>query len=111
ILLSLSAFAAVAQTGWEEESGEIEDARVIIEKDRKIELPKANRNYERIPPLPDDKNEGETLDYSFRQIDLSVEPAEPQIRVFTIREEPLDKFYGSYIRAGAGNYLTPYLEF
>lgn len=111
ILLSFSAFSAIAQTGWEEGTGEIEDASVIIEKDRKIELPKASRNFERVPPLPEDKNRTADLDYTFKQIDLSVEPAMPQIRVFTIREEPLDKFYGSYIRVGAGNYLTPYLEF
>lgn len=92
------------------EGGEIEDAKVIIEKDRKIELPKAPRNYEPAPPLPDKETGDGDLSYDFRELTFRAPTADPQIRVFTIKEDPLDKLYANYLKLGIGNYLTPYAE-
>ena len=94
---------------WDNNTPELDDARVVIEKDRKIELPAASRNYEKVPPLPDDSEE-KTLEYSFEDYNFSLQPLDPKIRVLTIQEEKLNKFYGNYVKAGFGNYLTPYLE-
>lgn len=92
-----------------EESGQIEDAQVIIEKDRKLELPQAVRNYEKVPPLPVPEGT-EVLTYNFQNFHLNPGVVEPRIRVFTIKEDPLEKLYGNFVKAGIGNYLTPYLE-
>ncbi|MGK7393657.1 MAG: hypothetical protein ACNS62_03755 [Candidatus Cyclobacteriaceae bacterium M3_2C_046] len=97
------------QGQWQDD-GEIEDAQVIIEKDRKIELPQINRNFERIPPLPVQGAGMDNLNYEFQNYQLKLQGEAPDIRVFTIKEDPLPKFYGNYIKAGLGNYITPYLE-
>ncbi|MFW5762137.1 MAG: hypothetical protein ACOCXH_14275 [Cyclobacteriaceae bacterium] len=107
--LLTNVFAQQENQGNWEESGQIEDARVIIEKDRKLELPQAVRNYEKVPPLPVPE-ENQTITYNFQNFHLNPGVVEPRIRVFTIKEDPLDKLYGNFVKAGIGNYLTPYLE-
>lgn len=101
-------FSSSAQE-WDNNASELDDAQVIIEKDRKIELPAANRNFEKVPPLPKDPNE-KSLEYTFEDYNFSLQPLDPKMRILTIQEEKLNKFYGNYVKAGFGNYLTPYLE-
>lgn len=108
ILLSCASFHARAQD-WEDNTAELDDARVIIEKDRKIELPAASRSFEKVPPLPN-QEQGQALQYDFQDINYSLKPLDPKMRVLTIQDEKLSKFYGNYVKAGFGNYLTPYLE-
>lgn len=109
IWMSISVAAvALAQAPWGE-GGEIEDAKVIIEKDRKIELPKAPRNFEPAPPPAEDDRGGD-IQYNFKDIVTRIPTADPQIRVFTIKEDPLDKLYANYVKLGIGNYLSPYAE-
>ncbi len=109
LLLSVISYVAYAQQQPWSEEGEIEDAEVIIEKDREIELPKANRNFERVPPLPVQKPQ---IDVSYRFVDLTPQLPDvtPQIRVLKVKEPPLPKLYGNYAKAGIANYITPYLE-
>ncbi len=94
---------------WEDNAAELDDAQVIIEKDRKIELPAASRSYEKVPPSPIEAP-GQSLQYDFQNFNYSLQPLDPKIRVLTIQDEKLKKFYGNYVKAGFGNYLTPYLE-
>ncbi len=108
IALNYIAFSTHGQD-WEENTAEIDDAQVIIEKDRKIELPAASRSYEKVPPLPGE-GAGESLEYEFQDFNYSLQPLDPKMRVLTIQDEKLKKFYGNYVKAGFGNYLTPYLE-
>lgn len=100
---------AVFGQEWDENGAEIEDARVIIEKDRKIELPTASRSYEKVPPLPSAVRE-RALEYDFKDYNYALNPLDPKIRVLTIQDEKLRKFYGNYVKVGLGNYTTPYLE-
>lgn len=104
----LAFFITARAQDWSEE-GEIEDAEVVIEKNREIELPKANRNFERIPPLPVQKPQVDVT-YSFVDITPNLEELSPGIRVLKIKDPPLPKLYGNYARIGAANYITPYLE-
>lgn len=108
LLLIFFAVQVKAQDPWGEE-GEIEDAEVVIEKEREIELPRANRNFERVPPLPVQKPQ---IDVTYRFVELSpaLSDLNPDIRVLKVKEPPLPKLYGNYIKAGAANYLTPYLS-
>ena len=108
IALNYLAFNVHGQD-WEENAAEIDDAQVIIEKDRKIELPAASRSYEKVPPLPGE-GRSESLNYEFQDFNYSLQPLDPKMRVLTIQDEKLKKFYGNYVKAGFGNYLTPYLE-
>ncbi|MDN5203071.1 TonB-dependent receptor [Fulvivirgaceae bacterium BMA10] len=101
---------AVAQEDWEDDDGgEIESAEVVIEKDRKIELPPASRSFEKIPPVPLNKLRTK-LAYQFTSFDYQLKDLKPRIRVLTIKDQLLTKFYGNYVKAGFGNFGTPYLE-
>jgi hypothetical protein len=99
-----------AQSQWGE-NRQLEEANVIIEKDREIELPKANRRFEQAPPLPIKSDATENLRYDFKELSLRLATVDPQIRVFTIKEDPLDKLYGNYLKLGVGNYATTYAEY
>lgn len=93
---------------WEEE-GEIEEAEVVIEKSREIELPRANRKFERVPPLPV-QEPSINIEYRFVEVLPKLGSLKPPIRVLKVKEPPLPKLYPNYVKAGFGNYLTPYLE-
>src|SRR5688572_24095465 len=108
IIMSSYSFPAISQD-WEDNAAELDDAQVIIEKDRKIELPAASRSYEKVPPLPGEEP-NQALQYDFQDFNFSLQPLDPKMRVLTIQDEKLKKFYGNYVKAGFGNYLTPYLE-
>ena len=109
-LLLANPIAYAQQPAWEQEEGEIDDTEVVIEKDREIELPPANRQFERVPPTtvaPPDIQ----VTYQFEEFNPRLPAIDPQVRVLKIKEPPLDKLYGNYAKAGFGNFLSPYLEF
>ncbi|GHA58142.1 TonB-dependent receptor [Pontibacter akesuensis] len=98
-----------AQTqGWNE-GAKLEDAEVVVEKNRVIELPQAARNYEKFritPPEIGDRN----VRYRFTDYRLPSQDIELQMRVLTIKQDELTKLYGNYLKAGLGNYGTLYLK-
>jgi len=98
----------LAQSQWDEE-GEIKDSEIIIEKNRKIELGVANRNFEKVPPLPETSQRSQ-LSYKFSDFEFNTKSIDPAIRVLTLQDDKLTKLYGNYLKAGFGNYGSPYLE-
>ncbi|UII19206.1 TonB-dependent receptor [Fulvivirga ligni] len=105
----LVSMGAYAQDGWGEESGEIEDVEINIIKDLQITLPKANRNFEKIPPLTTDDKPA-NLQYFFSNLNFALPDIDVKMRPLRIKDESLNKLYGNYVKAGFGNYATPYLE-
>ncbi len=89
--------------------GDLEDIEVVIRKDKDIELGRANRNFQKITeiPKPEIKASGD-LEFGNHFIGLS--PLDPSIRINKIKDEPLDKLYGNYLRGGFGNYTNTYFE-
>lgn len=108
LFLLVSVYPLAAQDPWEED-GEIEDAEIIIEKDQKIELPPASRNFEKVPPPPVAPAESEQQ-FQFKNFNYQLSDIEPQIRVLTIKDDELAKLYGNFVKVGFGNYITPYFE-
>ena len=108
VLTSVSAWAQ--QPAWEQEEGEIDDAEVVIEKNREIELPEASRQFERVPPN-DVQTPKVDVSYQFEEVKPQLPSVDPKIRVLKIKEPPLDKLYGNYVKVGFGNFLTPYVDF
>lgn len=98
------------QPDWENEEGEIDDTEVVIEKDREIELPPASRQFERVPPT-EETTPKVKVDYQFAELKPQLPAIDPKVRVLKIKEPPLDRLYGNYIKAGFGNFLTPYVDF
>jgi hypothetical protein len=111
LFLMIPGILLAQERSWDgDPTGEIEDAEVVIEKDRVVTLSPASRNYEKIPPLPKSKQEASIEPYDFREIDhpwgnLRINP-----RALRLKNEPLDKLYGGYLKGGIANYLTGYAE-
>ncbi|AKD04825.1 TonB-dependent receptor [Pontibacter korlensis] len=91
------------------EGTRLEDAEVVVEKNRVIELPQAARNYEKFrinPPEITDRN----VRYRFSDYRLPEQDIELQVKVLTIKQDELTKLYGNYLKAGIGNYGSLYLK-
>jgi len=94
---------------WVEES-DIEDAELVIEKTKKLTLPRASRKFEKMKALTRPNDGSDEVKYQLRLINYSLEDIDPSIRVKKMQKEALDKLYGNYVKAGFGNFITPYLE-
>ncbi|MCX2739184.1 hypothetical protein [Pontibacter anaerobius] len=100
--------AQAQNQGWSE-GGKLQDAEVVVEKNRVIELPQAARNYEKFrinPPEIADRN----VRYRFSDYRLPSQDVDLQMKVLTIKQDELTKLYGNYIKAGLGNYGSLYLK-
>ncbi len=98
---------ALAQDKWDQ--GELDDVEIEIVKERQITLPKANRNFEKIPPKPSEPIKA-PMKYDFRPFSFQTSQITPQIRPLRLKQENQNKVYGGYVSAGYGNYSSPYLE-
>lgn len=108
IALVCSSAHVQAQDDWGND-GEIEDVEIEIVKDRDITLPRVNRNFEKIAPInTGDRNEN--LEYFFNTMNFKIPTLDLKLRPLRIKDQPLNKLYGNYVKAGYGNYVTPYLE-
>lgn len=103
-MISIS-WTALAQ--WEE--GEIEAVEIEIVKEKQIVLPKANRNFEKVPPRPTEPIKPE-ITYQFTNLQIATPDFTPSIRPLRLKQEDISKIYGNYISAGFGNYVSPYLD-
>jgi len=114
-ILLLTVFLAVGSVSisraqeekWGE--GEIESVEIEIVKDRQISLPRANRNFEKIPPRPAEPIRPE-ITYELKNLSFTSPDYNPAIRPLKLKQEELAKIYGNYLSAGLGNYSSPYAE-
>lgn len=111
IFFVMMPFLLMAQTDddkWVEES-DIEDAQLVIEKQKKLTLPRANRLYQKMKAINRQSTSTE-VDYKLRMVNYNLADIEPSIRVRKMQKERLEKLYGNYVKGGFGNFLSPYLE-
>ena len=106
LILSIVSYG---QDDWEKNTGEIEDVEVQIIKDREITLLKANRNFEKINPTFAPVTPPK-FEYKFQNFDFQIPDLTFKLRPLRIKNEQLAKLYGGYLKAGFGNFSTPYLE-
>jgi hypothetical protein len=99
---------AIAQEQWENE-GELDAVEIEIINQRQITLPKANRNFEKIPPKPSEPIKP-PVQYDFRPFSFQASQINPAIRPLKLKQTEGSKVYGGYLSAGYGNYASPYLE-
>ncbi len=88
---------------------ELKDVEIEIVKDREIVLPKASRNFEKVPPSSVERR-ADDLEYFFNSIHFQLPLLDIKMRPLRIRDPRLEKTYGNYVRAGLGNYGATYLE-
>jgi hypothetical protein len=106
--LLMIAPAAHAQDQWQE-GGEIESVEIQIIKERQITLPRANRNFDKVPPRPAEPTVP-AISYDFKNLRYVAPPYAPVIRPLRLKAEEISKLYGRFISAGVGNYASPYAE-
>jgi hypothetical protein len=97
-----------AQDQWENE-GELESVEIEVINQRQITLPKANRNFEKIPPRPSEPIKP-PIQYDFKPFAFQTGQINPAIRPLKIKQSDPSRVYGGYLSAGYGNYASPYLE-
>ncbi|SMG14710.1 hypothetical protein SAMN05661096_00699 [Marivirga sericea] len=100
--------AVLGQDNWDQE-GDLEDSQVIIEKNRKIDLPRINRDFKKVPEIKSIQSPID-VNFSSRQFIPSLSSLAPRIRVLTVQDEKLEKLYANQVKVGAGNYGASYLE-
>jgi len=100
----VNSISAYGQDDWSE-PGEIENAEVIIEKDRQIELPNAARPFSKIPPANINQS---TLPqaYDFNEYLLSGSVYEPNLKAKIISIDENQKYLKNYVKGGLGNYAA-----
>jgi len=89
--------------------GEIENQQVIIEKNKKIELPEAQRDFEKII-IQKKTVETSKQEYPYNDYALPLPLIDAKLKILSIKDEPLPKLYANYLKGGLGNYATSYLE-
>ncbi|MCC9135277.1 hypothetical protein ACFSKU_11905 [Pontibacter silvestris] len=91
------------------EATKLEDAQVVVEKNRVIELPQAARNFEKFRVEQPEQGE-RNVRYRFIDYRLPSQDINLQMKVLTIKQDELTKLYGNYLKGGIGNYASLYLK-
>lgn len=109
IVFMVGCFRVAAQEAKWENEGELEDVEIEIVRERQINLPRASRNFEKIPPRPSEPIKPE-ITYDFRNLSFNTRDFNPTIRPLRLRQEEIAKIYGNYVSIGYGNFGSPYLD-
>jgi len=84
--------------------GQVEDAEITIEKDRKIELPQQNRNVEKIPALTAPKEKTKlTYQIPDRKLSIGNPRFNPSVQALP-ESATAESGYSNFVKIGAGNY-------
>ncbi len=92
-----------------QEDGNLKGA-LVIDKNAKLELSIANRNFEKITNVQPVEEPKAVTYTNFQEVELILPKLDTKIKVVTMKTSDLTKLYGNYVKVGFGNYTTPYLE-
>lgn len=108
LILFIFAFPVLV---WSQDSptGEIEDAQIIIEKDKPLTLPKASRLYLRTEILPV-KQDTFDVTYQISQPGFQFDPYSFFLKQRAYQGVSMSSALPNYVRAGFGNYISPLFE-
>ncbi len=107
IVLITANYSVFAQEEWEE--GELESVQIEIVKERQIDLPAANRNFEKVPPRPAEVFKA-PIQYDFRPFSFQTPHINPSLRPLRLKDSEPSPIFKGHVSAGYGNYSSPYLE-
>lgn len=112
LLLCAAAGNTHAQTGdpkKDKNVGELESVVIEIQNTRVINLPQANRNFDKIPPRPAETIKT-PMKYDFRSFSFAAPQVSPVVKPLKLKAVSESTIYGGFLRAGYGNYASPLLE-
>jgi len=114
LLVTMTSFSIMSfaqeQKPKEDWEGDIESREIVIQNERQISLPKANRNFDKIPPKPSETAIKAPVTYDFRSFSFQAPQINPQVRPLKLKVESPSDVYGGFLRLGYGNYASPLLE-
>ncbi|MEM1135110.1 MAG: TonB-dependent receptor [Bacteroidota bacterium] len=99
------------QDQWEEAAGDLNDARLLIEKESVLELPTKSKQLDKMQKIERERSAG-TQEYDATPLLLSLPGIMPELEAAELRRQS-DQFvqpYNGYIKGGLGNFFTTYLE-
>ncbi len=89
--------------------GQIESEEIVIEKNRAITLPEAERNFEKVT-ITNKKPDASMQPYQFTDRNLKLADLNPRFRILQMTQEPVKDVTGNYLKLGLGNYNNLYLD-
>ncbi|MCU0352729.1 MAG: hypothetical protein MUD08_03170 [Cytophagales bacterium] len=89
--------------------GQIESEEIVIEKNRAITLPEAERNFEKIN-ITGKKPDATAQPYQFTDRNLKLADLNPRFRILQMNQETTPAPTGNFVKAGLGNYNSFYAE-
>lgn len=108
--LSLTLLIIVGFSFGQTEEGSGISTSFVQEVELEIQLDSAERVFESATyPVPR-KVEVEKQTYQAQDYQLKLAPINQKIKVFTVKSEDLPLLDKHYVRAGFGNYFTPYID-
>ncbi|MDW7691885.1 hypothetical protein R9C00_15920 [Flammeovirgaceae bacterium SG7u.111] len=108
-LLTIGAGLAQDNKDWGEPSGSLEDARLLIEKETVLELPTRSRSYGKMNKIEREQS-NQAQEYNLQLMDMYLGSITPKIEAMQVAPEPPEYIEGNYLKAGFGNYVSPYFE-
>lgn len=108
ILVAHMSYAQENDPKWNVD-GEIESAEFVIVKDKKLELPRANRFF---VPITVKKNDLSLSGVQYKLKEFSFTPVVtlPTIRVKKIPNQTIEKLWGNKVTLGYGNFQSPFID-
>lgn len=105
LLLATCSFS-FGQEQWEKENaGAIKDIEIEMVKERQLKLPRANRNFDKVPPRPYEPIVPAII-YEFKNFSFTTPDYTPRIRPLRLKDEALSRMYGNSLTAGFGNFTS-----
>ncbi|MFD2570365.1 TonB-dependent receptor [Spirosoma soli] len=87
--------------------GEVDNQEITVEKSRKIELPPANRLFNKIPSLkPSAEQRKLTYEFEDRKLTVGDPRITPGVLAPTATQPDETPSYNNYVKVGAGNYSS-----
>lgn len=91
-------------------TGEIQDAELIIEKEKELTLPVFNRFF-KPAVLPVTKSDPKNLTFRYTVPEFQLPVFEPNLSVSKLEKAKESPFYTHQLLVGFGNYLSPLLDY
>ncbi|WP_338877103.1 TonB-dependent receptor [Spirosoma sp. SC4-14] len=91
--------------------GEVDNQEITVEKSRKIELPPANRLFDKIPSVkPSAEQRKMTYEFEDRKLTVGDPRITPGVLTPAAGQADDNPAYNNYVKLGAGNYSSFYGE-
>lgn len=92
-----------------QQTGELENVEIEIVKERKLQVPNAERKFSKVAPQASDPIYP-PITYSFSQTQISLPELNLPIRPLKLKKDEFNTSHNAYLRLGMGNFLSPYGE-